>query len=104
AAQAQRTQRRRAVSAGFSLAAIHRQFLLEIPWRAIGRQEVAQGGAAALDRVGKYGADRIGEDAETLAGNAAGGAERVDAGLEQGFGGVDVADPDDDGLVHQEGL
>src|SRR5690606_9040877 len=44
-------QRAPAAHAGLALAAVYRQFLLEVAGRAVGADEVAQGGAAAGDGV-----------------------------------------------------
>src|SRR5207342_456950 len=73
-------QRASATAAGFALAAVNLQLLLEIAGRAVGVDEVAQGGAAAIDRVEEDALDGFGQPAVAFARNAPGGARRGDAG------------------------
>src|SRR5690606_20223182 len=56
-------QRPAAARAGFAAAAVGGQFLLEIAGRAVGREEVAQGGAAAADGAPEDALDRVREQA-----------------------------------------
>src|SRR5207342_3400745 len=84
-------QRTSATATGFALAAVDLQLLLEVAGRAVGVDEIAQGGAAALDRVEEDALDGFDQPAVAFARNSSGGARRGDAGGEQRLGGVDVA-------------
>src|SRR5687768_537577 len=65
-------ERPAAARAGLAAAAIGRQLLLEIARRAVRADEVAQGGAAALDGVGQDVLDRGCERGVALARDLAG--------------------------------
>jgi ligand-binding sensor domain-containing protein/signal transduction histidine kinase len=93
-----------AALAGFAFATVDEQFLFEITGLAIGFQEIAQRGAAAFDGMGEDAANGVGQFGIVAARDFSGRAHRPHAGREQGFGDIDVADADDDALVHQEGL
>ena len=93
-----------AAGAGFAAAAVHFVFLLEIAAVAGAVGEVAQGAAACL-----YGAaqDLFGGPDECFAfglGEGVGGAKRGYGSLKQAFVGIDVADADNGGVVHQGGF
>src|SRR6185312_7474852 len=86
----------------FAGAAIDVQLAEEIARRAIGTEEVAQGGAAALDRQGEDALHFHGESSVACARDGASRTTRVDAGGEQGLAGVDIAHADHHRVVHQE--
>src|SRR5690606_23844810 len=90
--------------AGFALAAVDVEAVLEIALAALGVGEVTQGRAAGGDGVGEDVADLGGEGFEAGPGDLAGGDQRRDAGAEQGLADVDVAEPGDDALVQQADL
>src|SRR5690606_32807399 len=60
-ADARLPQRSPAARAGLAAAAISRQLLLEVARRPVRREEVAQGGAAAPDRMDEDAAHRVGQ-------------------------------------------
>src|SRR6185437_4519855 len=94
--------RRAAHPTRFAGAAIDVQLAEEITRRAIGTQEVAQGGAAAVDRQGEDALHFHGESSVACTRDGASRTTRVDAGREQGLAGVDVAHADHHRVVHQE--
>lgn len=89
-----------AFAAGFTVASIDEILLLEVARRAVAADEVPQRAPAGGQCILQGLADTGGEA------GAAAGAEfthwlgRVDAGAEQAFGGVDVADADHVGCIH----
>src|SRR5690606_35418542 len=83
---------------------IDEQFLLEVARLAVAADEIAQGGASALDGLGENLPDRLGELQVACPGNGPGGTTRIDAGGEQRFASVDVADAHHHGVVHDERL
>src|SRR5512146_3047744 len=99
-----RADRRAANPARLAAAAVDEQFLLEVAGLAVRLQEVAQRRAAARDRVVEDALGLHGEPCVLRFRDRSGRASRADAGGEQRFGNVDVADADDDLLVHQERL
>src|SRR3546814_14509088 len=60
-AEHQRADFAAADAAGLAAAAVDKPFLLEVPGCAIGTEEIAQGGAAALDRFGQNFKNPVGE-------------------------------------------
>src|SRR5207342_3515318 len=91
-------------AAGLALAPVDRQLLLEVTRRAIGVDVVAQGRAAARDGLAQDRSDRIGESRIAPTRDGSSLAQRRDTRGEQRFGGIDVAHPDHDALVHEETL
>src|SRR5690348_8632113 len=88
----------------FARAAVDRELLFEIAGRAVRADEVAQGRPAAADRVGEDALHFRRETRVALARDAACRASGMDARREQRLARVDVADADDDALVHEEQL
>ena len=74
--------------------------LLEVAGLARGVDEVAQRAAAELDSFGQRRADFFDQFCAARKAEFSGGELRPDAGAEQGFVGVDVADADHDAVVH----
>lgn len=85
-------------------ATVDKQFLLEIPRLPIATNEIAQRGAAALDGGSEDAFDLDRQLQVTRPGNALGFAARIDAGGEQRFGRVDIADPTTTALSMMNGL
>src|SRR5690606_36602210 len=81
---------------------INEEFLLEVTRFAIPTDEIPQRGAATLDSLGQDALDSLGQRYVARLGNRAGSASRVDAGGKQGFAGVNVADADHHGVIHDE--
>src|SRR3546814_6755454 len=84
-AEHQRADFAAADAAGLAAAAVDKQFLLEVPGCAIGTEEIAQGGAAALDRFGQHFTNPVGEPRAVGARQLARAPRRPDAGAEQAF-------------------
>src|SRR5690349_16411964 len=97
-----RTDRRAAGAAGLAGAAIDVELLLEVAGQPVGTDEVAQRGAAARDRMREDAPDLECEALVALARHRARRARRMDPRGEQRLARIDVADADDDRLVHQE--
>src|SRR5690554_2703093 len=93
-----------ALLAELARAPVDEQLLLEIAGLAVAADEVAQGGAAALDGDRQDALDLRGQALVARPGNRAGGLARIDAGGEQRLAGVDVADADHHRVVHDERL
>ncbi len=93
-----------AVVAELAGAAVDLVLELEEAADAVGVDVVGDGGAAELDGVGEDLLEGGVEADELGAGEAAGVAGGADAGAEEAFVGVDVADAVEDGLVEEGGL
>src|SRR3546814_6233061 len=65
-AEHQRADFAAADAAGLAAAAVDKQFLLEVPGCAIGTEEIAQGGAAALDRFGQHRSEEHTSELQSL--------------------------------------
>src|SRR3546814_5496469 len=74
------------------------------PTRRTSVLEIAQGGAAALDRFGQHFTNPVGEPRAVGARQLARAPRRPDAGAEQAFRRIDLAGTDDDVAVHDEVL
>src|SRR6185312_6054860 len=96
--------RRAAHATRFAGATIHVQLAEEITRCTIGTEEVAQGGAPALNCQGEDALHLQREPHVARARNGTSGAAWVDAGGEQGLAGVDIAHADHHRVVHQEQL
>ena len=75
---------RAALFAGLAAAAVDQQLLFEVAGQAVRTDEVPQGGAAAFDCVGQDALHRDHQPLVTLPRLLAGGAQRMDAGLDTG--------------------
>src|SRR5690606_31111130 len=85
-------------------AAVYEQLLLEIPGFAITADEVTQGGAATVYGPRQYLSDLLGQRQIARPADPSCLAPGIDTGGEQRLGCIDVADPDDHGVVHDEGF
>src|SRR3990167_7333417 len=74
--------------------AVDEQLLLKVAGLAVTTDEIAQGGAAALDGVGEDALDLIRQPHIALPRDRTRLAPRIDASGEQGLGRIDIADPD----------
>src|SRR5690606_11434898 len=97
-------ERAHAAGAFLAGAAVDRPLVLKIAELARGLDVVAQGRAARRDGALQHVADRRGEPLGARASHRASEAARAEAGPEQAFGDVDVAEPGDDALVEKRGL
>ena len=93
-----------AATARLAGALVDEQLLAEVARLAVGAEEVAQGGAACLDRSASTAPDRGDQPGEPRPRHPVGGGPRPDAGAEQRLAGVDVAHPDDHLGVHDHQL
>ena len=89
-------------AAGCAGTPIDVEALGEVAGFAGAADEVAQGGAALGDGRGQHLLGGGGQAIVALASDATGSAARIDTGQKQRFAGVDIAHPDDHGVVHQE--
>ena len=96
--------RRAAGVTGLGFAIVDAEGLFEVAGFAAFVEEIAQGGAAHFDGGGEDFADGGREAFEAREADFASGEGGADAGHEEGFAGVDVADADDAVAVHDEGL
>ena len=74
---------------------------MEIPRLAVAAAEIAQGGAAGLDGAVKCVTNGQSQPPALDAGNFFGAPRRSNAGGEQGFVGVNIADPREQPAVKQ---
>ena len=88
--------------AELAFASVNKKALGEVAGLAVGVDEVAEGGAALLDGFAEDLADGFDEAGELRAGKSGCGSGRADAGAEERFAGVDVANADDDLVVHDD--
>src|SRR5690348_473708 len=88
-------------AARIAFAAVHVIVELEVPRLARRIDVVAQRAAALGDGFGEHVAHRVDEAREARLRKPAGGHGGPDAGTEQRFVGVDVADADDEVIVHE---
>ncbi len=93
-----------ALAAGFAGAAVDHVLELKEAADAGGVDVIGDGGAAEFDGAGEDLLEGGVEAGELGAGEAPGGAAGADAGAEEGFVGVDVADAVQDGLVEECGF
>ena len=93
-----------AAGAGFGLAVVDAVDFLEVAWVSVGVAVVAEGAAAVVDGAVQDFFDRPRKAADLLTAEAVGGSSRVDAGIEQGFIRVDVADAGEEFLIEQRGF
>src|SRR5262245_51146379 len=100
-AERQHTDGRSAYLARFARAPVCIELLVEVTRRTVGREEVAQCRAATRDGVGEDAFHFGGELRIAFARHLACRSAWIDAGGEQGFARVDIADADDHGVVHQ---
>ena len=77
---------------------------LEEAGHSFGVYVIGDGGASQLDGVLEDFDEGGAESGEFVAGEASGVARGADAGAEEGFVGVDVADAVQEGLVEERGL
>src|SRR5450432_3924556 len=77
-----RTDRRAANLAWLASAAVDKEFLLEIAGHAVGTQKIAQGCAAARDRIGEDAFDLERKTAVSRPRHRTGRAARMDTGSE----------------------
>ena len=90
-----------AARAALPLMLIDPPAMLEIAELAIGLDIIAQGRAAGGDRLAQHLGDGAGQPLGPLALHRAGQAPRRDAGPEQRFRGVDIADAGHHPLIEQ---
>jgi hypothetical protein len=95
---------RLADAAGLAGAGVDAVFELEEASDAVGVDVVGDGGAPELDGVFEDVAEGVAETGELGAGEATGVPTRADAGAEECFVGVDIADAVEERLVEQGGL
>src|SRR6202023_719878 len=93
-----------AAGAGLALAAVRGQRDLELAAAPLAVGEVLERGAALGDGAPQHRDGRPGDALPARGTDAAHRARRVDAGGEERLAGVDVAEADDDGGVHEERL
>ena len=96
--------RRPATQAGLAGAAVHARRVRIVPLGSVGAGKVPQGRSAGGDGLGEHLPHGIGKPDVSPPRYAPGRRCRVDPGLEQGFGRVDVPDPDDDAAGEQDRL
>ena len=97
-----RRDRAFATMAGFVLASVDVQFLLEPAALAITAVIIAQRGTARPDRLPQHRTDRLRQFFVAMRGDASCRPLRVDTGAKQGLARVDVADADHDRRIHDE--
>ncbi len=93
-----------AVGAGLAFAPVYFQLPGEVAGVAVRLTEILQGGAALVDGAAQDFLHRLGEPIVPFPRNAATGPGGMDARLEKGFVGVDVAHAHHHVAVHEEGL
>lgn len=93
-----------AFAAGLIFAGVDAVEVLEAAGLAVDINVIAQGAAAVTDGAAEDGLDGAGEAADLLGGEVMGWSEGMDAGGEEGFVHVDVAQAGDEGLVEKSGL
>ena len=98
------SDRRPAACAGFAPPAVDAVLELKEAADAGCVDVVRDRGAAELDGSAENGLQRCVEFGQAGAGDAAGGRGGADAGAEEAFVGVDVAYPEEQGLVEKCGL
>lgn len=86
------------------MAPIDAELMLKIAERAIGRNMVAEAGAAGSDSVGKDTADSGGQCLGALALHSPRFAFRRNGGSEQALAHINIAEPGDDTLIHERRL
>src|SRR3970282_1666612 len=91
-----------AAPAALALAGVHPGAALEVPEHAVGADVIAQARAAGADGGAQRLLDGSYQLCAVLQGKAVGALARIDAGAEQAFRSVDVADADDAPRVHEE--
>src|SRR5690606_8528584 len=101
---AHRAHRLAADAAGFARSAVDQAHGLVAAGGAVAGDEVAQGAAAALDRLGQRPADRVGQALVASQRDASRRRRRPDAGAEQALRRIDVAHADDDVAGEQHRL
>lgn len=82
-----------ALLAGFAFAPVHQNGLLVTPDIALGAGKIAQGAAAAVQRLRQYLANGGVQPGRTWFADAVGGRGGADTRQKQGFAGVNIANP-----------
>src|SRR5258706_2420972 len=93
-----------AADTGLAFARVDAVEELEAAFFAVGVDVVAQGAAAMVDGAAKNQLDGAVEAEDLVASQAVAGCGGVDAAVEEGFVGVDVADAGHEALVEERGF
>lgn len=92
---------RSALGARFARAVVDAVEFLELPRDSIGIAVIAQGAAAMAQGAAKHRFDRTIETGDLRGGQLVGNGQRMDAGGEERFVGVDVSQAGNDRLIEQ---
>jgi demethylmenaquinone methyltransferase / 2-methoxy-6-polyprenyl-1,4-benzoquinol methylase len=90
--------------ASVAFAVIDLEMLGKIPKFPIRLPEIAQGGAACINRLGQHFADDRDEAVDSGFREVTGKGKGADPGAEQGFANVDIAQTRDDALIQKRGF